>query len=56
MTDWHTSTYSGNTGACVEVKEDRVTSVRDTQNRELGHLTFKAREWSALVDAVRVSG
>ncbi|MFE3456251.1 DUF397 domain-containing protein [Nocardiopsis aegyptia] len=56
MNDWHTSTYSGNTGACVEVKEDRVTSVRDTQNRESGHLTFRAQEWSALVNTVRASG
>lgn len=55
MTDWHTSTYSGNTGACVEVREDRVTGVRDTQNRDLGQLSFGPQEWSALVDAVRAS-
>ncbi|WP_304454958.1 DUF397 domain-containing protein [Nocardiopsis sp. YSL2] len=55
MTDWHTSTYSGNTGACVEVKEDWVTGVRDSQNRDLGQLSFDSQEWSALLDAVRAS-
>jgi hypothetical protein len=27
--------------------------VRDTQNRELGHLALPAQEWTALMRAVR---
>lgn len=54
MKDWHKSSYSGNQGACVEVREGAVTDLRDTQNRELGHLSFATQEWSALVTAVRL--
>lgn len=51
---WHKSSYSGgNGGDCVEVSEGPVTGIRDTQNRELGHLTMPAHEWSALVCALR---
>ncbi|MFC7328478.1 DUF397 domain-containing protein [Marinactinospora rubrisoli] len=43
---WHKSSYSGGQGGeCVEVAEGRVSQVRDTQNRHLGHLDFPAREW-----------
>jgi hypothetical protein len=51
--DWHTSSHSGNEGHCVEVAEGVITGVRDTRNRELGHLSFDVREWSALVSAAR---
>ncbi|MEE2037962.1 DUF397 domain-containing protein [Nocardiopsis sp. CT-R113] len=52
--NWHKSTYSdGNGGHCVEVAEGPVTGIRDTQNRELGHLAVPAPEWTALVNAVR---
>jgi hypothetical protein len=52
---WHTSSYSANTGAnCVEVAETPDTvRVRDSQNRELGHLSYPAAEWSAFLSAVR---
>jgi hypothetical protein len=50
---WHKSSYSGNQGACVEVREGVVTGIRDTQNRDLGHLTAQAFEWTALLAAVR---
>ncbi|WP_017570544.1 DUF397 domain-containing protein [Nocardiopsis halotolerans] len=53
MRDWHKSSYSGNEGHCVEVAEGAVTGVRDTQNRELGHLDVPAAEWTALISAVR---
>jgi hypothetical protein len=56
MTDdgvWHKSSYSGQQGHCVEVAEGLVTGIRDTQNRELGHLDVPAPEWTALVNAVR---
>ncbi|WP_433696784.1 DUF397 domain-containing protein [Nocardiopsis sp. CA-288880] len=51
--DWHKSSYSGNEGACVEIAEGPVTGIRDTQNRELGHLDVPAPEWTALMNAVR---
>jgi hypothetical protein len=53
---WHTSTYSGARGECVEVNEASPREgvlVRDTQNRELGHLALPAQEWTALMRAVR---
>ncbi|MFE6451625.1 DUF397 domain-containing protein [Nocardiopsis dassonvillei] len=47
------SSYSGHSGECVEVKESpEMVFVRDTQNRELGHLAVSAREWAALMGAV----
>ena len=55
MNDWHKSTYSGGNNNCVEARE-RPGSVdlRDTQNRDLGHLTVPAAEWAALVGGLRV--
>ncbi|MFD3688807.1 DUF397 domain-containing protein [Nocardiopsis sp. NPDC058631] len=51
---WHKSSYSGgNGGDCVEVSEGPTTRVRDTQNRDLGHLSTEASEWTALLAAVR---
>ncbi|WP_150252285.1 DUF397 domain-containing protein [Nocardiopsis deserti] len=50
MNDWHKSSYSGGDGGnCVEVAEGSVTGIRDTQNRELGHLTVAALEWAAVL-------
>jgi hypothetical protein len=52
--DWHKSSYSGGDGGnCVEVAEGPTTHVRDTQNRELGHLSAEASEWTALLAVVR---
>lgn len=48
---FHKSTYSNDGSHCVEVAEGPVTLVRDTQNRDAGHLGFPAGEWSALVAA-----
>ncbi|OLT26884.1 DUF397 domain-containing protein [Nocardiopsis sp. CNR-923] len=51
---WHKSSYSdGRGGNCVEVKEGLPTAVRDSQNRELGHLDVPAHEWAALLTSVR---
>ena len=51
---WHKSSFSGpNDPNCVEVAEGATTAVRDTQNRELGHLAFPAGEWASLVDSLR---
>jgi hypothetical protein len=50
---WHKSSYSRGDTNCVEVAEGVTTAVRDTQNRELGHLAFGAAEWTALVDSLK---
>ncbi|WP_372497199.1 DUF397 domain-containing protein [Nocardiopsis dassonvillei] len=51
---WHKSSYSGAQGECVEVNETAVAEavlVRDTQNRDLGCLSFPGGEWSAFLGA-----
>ncbi|MCY9786976.1 DUF397 domain-containing protein [Nocardiopsis sp. EMB25] len=53
MSDWHKSSYSGGSNECVEVREHSTgADVRDTQNRESGHLTFNGLEWHAFVDTL----
>ncbi|MDA2803682.1 DUF397 domain-containing protein [Nocardiopsis suaedae] len=52
-TSWHKSSYSGSSGSCVEVAEAESVRVRDTQNRDLGHLGFSAPEWAAFLVCVR---
>ncbi|PDP85434.1 DUF397 domain-containing protein [Glycomyces fuscus] len=52
---WHKSSYSGGGGGnCVEVAEGRSVLVRDTQHRELGHLTFTSPEWAGLLSALKM--
>jgi hypothetical protein len=53
--DWSKSSYSNAEGGdCVEARRDQAAVlVRDTQNRELGHLATPSAEWTALVSAVR---
>lgn len=54
--DWGKSTYSSGSQNCVEAREyEGGAAVRDTQNRELGHLSFGAGEWSALLDTVNAN-
>ncbi|MET9783606.1 DUF397 domain-containing protein [Nocardiopsis alba] len=50
---WHKASYSSGSGSCVEVSEGTETLVRDTQNRELGHLGFETKEWSALLNTLK---
>ncbi|WDZ90281.1 DUF397 domain-containing protein [Nocardiopsis sp. HUAS JQ3] len=50
---WHKSSYSTNGGECVEVAEGQSVLVRDTQNRELGHLAFTTPEWAGLLNTLR---
>lgn len=53
--NWRKSSYSSSHGQnCVEVADlPTGAAVRDTQNRELGHLEFNATEWQALLGTVR---
>ncbi|MGW9349759.1 DUF397 domain-containing protein [Nocardiopsis flavescens] len=49
---WHKSSYSGGTNDCVETREHQSgADVRDTQNREAGHLSFSRTEWLAALAA-----
>ncbi|MBB4930745.1 hypothetical protein F4561_001565 [Lipingzhangella halophila] len=51
---WHTSSYSNDSGGhCVEVAEGSTTLVRDTGNRECGHLAVEAGAWAAFLRAVK---
>lgn len=50
------STYSQPQN-CVEVADlPDASAVRDTQNRDLGHLLFDSKEWAGLVATVKVAG
>ncbi|WP_017591403.1 DUF397 domain-containing protein [Nocardiopsis potens] len=55
METWKKSSYShGNGGACVEVAEaPQAVKMRDTQNRERGHLAFPRAEWQGFLDSVK---
>ncbi|MEV2279342.1 DUF397 domain-containing protein [Nocardiopsis sp. NPDC049922] len=55
MNEWHKSSYSQTGGNCVEVAEGSVTGIRDTQNRDLGHLSVPAGEWAALLTSMRAT-
>jgi len=50
---WHKSSYSGSSGSCVEVSEGAQVLVRDTQNRNLGHLSFTPEAWEMLLERLR---
>lgn len=55
-TTWMKSSYSQNGGQCVECRtETSAVLIRDTQNRDAGHLSVSAREWAALLSALRTS-
>ncbi|QVQ54391.1 DUF397 domain-containing protein [Spiractinospora alimapuensis] len=54
MSEWRKSSYSDTGGQCVEVRmRDGGIDVRDTMNREAGHLSFGHTEWNALLDLVK---
>lgn len=56
MSDWHKSSYSGGTNECVEAREHSTgADVRDTQNRESGHLSFTRVEWNAFLQSARLT-
>ncbi|MEV2277987.1 DUF397 domain-containing protein [Nocardiopsis sp. NPDC049922] len=54
LSHWRKSSYSSNTGACVEVADaSSGVHVRDTQNRPLGYLSFPRADWTALLTSLR---
>ncbi|WP_304453379.1 DUF397 domain-containing protein [Nocardiopsis sp. YSL2] len=51
---FRTSSYSGRGDNCVEIADlPGGAAVRDTKNRETGHLEFRAREWASLLSTLR---
>ncbi|MFI5608721.1 DUF397 domain-containing protein [Amycolatopsis sp. NPDC051903] len=49
---WHKSSYSPNGDDCVEVATGSEVLVRDTKDREAGHLTVPAVAWRELLSRV----
>ena len=51
---WRKSSYSGGTGGqCVEVgRAPEHVGIRDTKNRDLGHLTVSAAAWRTFIKAI----
>ena len=52
---WHKSSYSAQSGSCVEVAEGDVVRVRDTQHRHLGHIDLPPLAWAAFLREVKDS-
>lgn len=53
---WRTSSYTGQTGQCVEVAvTPDVVGVRDTKNRAGGHFTVSAQQFGAFLAAVKAT-
>lgn len=54
--NWRTSSYTGGRGDCVEVADTpESVKVRDTRNRDLGHLAFPTDQWVALLTTLKGS-
>jgi hypothetical protein len=52
---WHTSSYSSQNGACVEVARNLpgIVAVRDSKDRHGPALTVTPGAWRALLDDIR---
>jgi hypothetical protein len=51
---WRTSSYSGNSGNCVEVAvAESVVGVRDSTNRDSGVLVVSREEWRKFANALK---
>lgn len=52
---WRTSSYTGNTGNCVEVAalSDGARLLRDTKDRDGGALAVGPRQWAAFLGEVK---
>ena len=54
ITAWRTSTRSQGQGTCVEVGfAADVVGVRDTKDRDAGHLAIASSRWSDFVAAIK---
>lgn len=52
--EFRKSSYSGASNNCVEVADlPGQNLVRDTQNRDTGHLGFAQEEWTAALRVIR---
>lgn len=52
--EFRKSSHSGTGNDCVEVADlPGASAVRDTQNRQAGHLLFPGAEWTALLTTAR---
>lgn len=50
---WHKASYSGSANSCVEVGTGPgLVGVRDTKDREQGHLTVSRTAWRRFVQHV----
>jgi hypothetical protein len=49
---WVKSSYSGSSSNCLECRVSEGVDVRDTQNRDAGHLSVPGGEWVALLATV----
>lgn len=51
---WRKSSYSSNTGACVEVADaESQTLVRDSTRPDLGRLAFASGAWHAFLSSLK---
>jgi hypothetical protein len=51
---WRKSSYSGNTGNCVEVANlDGATAVRDSKDQDGPKLLIKHRQWRFFTEFVK---
>jgi Domain of unknown function (DUF397) len=52
---WHTSSFSGNNGTCVEVADldSGHRAVRDSKNPAGPALTFTAAQWATFAAGIR---
>lgn len=52
---WHTSTYSGGNGSCVEVASNLpgIVAVRDSKDRQGPELTVNNPAWSSFVQGIK---
>ena len=54
FTGWRKSSYSGTQTSCVEVGfAADVVGVRDTKDRDAGHLAIAPARWSDFVAAIK---
>jgi hypothetical protein len=47
------SSYSSASNCCVEVARPAEILVRDSKNRDQGHLTFAQVAWAAFIDDIK---